>query len=133
MLIIILVFIIAYLLFFNKANKQDKNKVKGQGGIAVKYSVLIQYILSYSGEMKILQMDDRSILISHKIDGVGNVSYSVLNSFNKVYIKYTYRFSGEKPIDFNWEYQENYNQQLMIADIHNTITDIEDASNITKP
>ncbi|MBF4471440.1 hypothetical protein [Flavobacterium sp. HJJ] len=121
MIITIIIFIAAYFYFFNKSNKQDKSRIKAQGGISNKYGVLIQYILSYSPDMKILQMDERSILIRQKIANIGYVNYSVNNSFNRVYVRCTCTFNGEKPMDFNWEYAENYNQHLISAEIEGTI------------
>jgi len=123
MLIPVLIVIVALGFFFYTPSKTAPNPVPKEP-VVTKYSILINHILSYSSDLKIDWIINDSILISQKIAGVGNVTYTIHRFFGKVRIKYTYSIYGTSPMEFKWDYQEDFGQQLIIDDINKSIVTI---------
>ena len=102
--------------FFSDVNKQKVN-VKKQGGMRVKYRILINRILSCSSDVKIMQETSVSILIG--VSGIsGSTGFDITQTFETVTIQYRAKSSVFGNHKLEWRFNSNMDQNLMYEKIH---------------
>lgn len=102
----------------------DKNRlietINSNGGIALKYKILISYMTNDSSEAEVHKHKDYVIIINK---GIGSYTrFSIMPAFNKVVINWECNFQTISSFKHKWEFDElRLSQQEMITQIDRDI------------
>jgi len=108
--------VIYYFYSFNKANDTQKSEIKNEGGMLVKYSILINHLVDLDNKMMILNSTDTSITIGHN-NPLTSMNFHLQEVFGKLHLKWTIQDINIGRHTLNWEFNNNSNQHLIIEEI----------------
>lgn len=101
--------------FIRDLNKQ-KNNIKQQGGMKLKYRVLIDNILSKSPQNMEVKETSDSILIGAS-SAMGSVLFMIVQTFSVVTVQYKSKNPMIGNVKLEWEFNPNMDQNLMFEKI----------------
>ena len=119
MIWIILIAIIVFIAikFSGDASKQA-NEVRSQGGMKVKYKVLVEYFMNSHRENKLIKETNTYLCIGHSNYG-GSSVFHLQQTFGEITIQFEFNnpMMGKQKLE--WSFNENMNQFDMINRIEN--------------
>ena len=118
-IIIIAIVVIIAIKFANDSNKQA-DAVAKQGGMRVKYRILINYILSSDPKCRIIQ--ETATFISVGVSGIsGSTVFFIQQTFGFVTIQYKVKSQVFGNHQIEWKFDEFADQEKMIEKITHDI------------
>ncbi|MBJ10685.1 MAG: hypothetical protein CMP66_04410 [Flavobacteriales bacterium] len=107
--------------FFRDLEKQ-KRKIAIEGGMRIKYSTLVNYMLSGHQNCKVHQESADSILVGAVSYG-GQTSFELIQTFGSI----TITWRSESPLfgkhKLEWQFPEYTNQEKIINQINSELED----------
>ncbi len=119
-IIIIGIVVITLIKFANDTNKQGKAVIR-QGGMRVKYRILVNYILNQDPNAKIIQ--ETNTLISIGLSGMsGSTVFFITQAYGSVHIQWKVNSHVFGKHQLEWYFDEFLEQTKMMEKITNDLT-----------
>ena len=120
---IFIIAIILYIMFrFFRDLEKQKRKIAIEGGMRIKYSTLVNYMLSGHQNCKVHQESADSILVGAVSYG-GQTSFELIQTFGSI----TITWRSESPLfgkhKLEWQFPEYTNQEKIINQINSELED----------
>ena len=109
-------------IFYNfiSDNNKQANIVAKQGGMRIKYRILVDYFLSGRNDCHIIYEVGTSIKVGASSQG-GNTYFNIVQTFGRVTIVWTSMNELLGKHELEWQFNEFMNQKEMINKINNDI------------
>jgi len=120
MWILIIIAVVAILAKFAYDSNQQSIKVTKEGGMANKYSLLVDYIVSGHPAVRVTRQTSTSIDFCASSAG-GATAFFLTQTFGQITIQWKMRSPIFGEHNLNWDFPEYLDQEKMIARINNDL------------
>lgn len=120
MVIAILLVVGYFVIAFFLDKKEEVSRVKDQGGIRTKYSLIINYFIGVNNKAKIIKESSTSITVMTETDNVIQL-YTLAHGFSDFTVFWEFRNSIFGTHNLHWSFSENTDQSKAILQINEEI------------
>lgn len=120
MVIAILLIVGYFVIAFFLDKKEEVSRVKDQGGIRTKYSLIIKYFIGVNNKSKIIKETSTSITVMTETDNIIQL-YTLAHGFSDFTVFWEFRSSIFGTHNLHWSFPENTDQSKAILQINEEI------------
>jgi|SRR5690554_2178 len=120
-MVIVIVLVVGYFVItFLLDKKEEVSKVKNQGGVRIKYSLMIRYFIGLNNKAKVTKESPTSITIMTKTDNIVQF-YTIAHGFSDFTVFWEMQNPAVGTHNLHWKFPEDADQALAVLKINDEI------------